>query len=393
MLRWPVFMGRILIVSSLWPPVVLGGAETYASALAEQLRARGNDVQVLTFGVEGSDVVANVPPWPYRLETYASKDAVSRAAFHLLDVYRPETRRTIRRAIASFRPDVVHTHAVSGLSSAALAIPDRAGVGHVHTIHDYWLLCQRSSLLKRDGEACASRCLSCRAVSVIRNDIIRRHPPDVVLAVSNAVAQEHRGVEWLRGRLRVVPNPVVRTSRERPPEGPVVFGFLGRLTRDKGIATLVDAFANASVPEGTRLIVGGDGPLRDALEARAPAHVELLGWLEGDARERFYDRIHALVVPSEWKDPAPLVVNEARARDIPIIGARIGGIPELIAPSSQRFLFRPGDKRELAQRLLEFTKSDPLAADPGEGLLTWDEHLDRVTEAYETARDSATRRR
>jgi glycosyltransferase involved in cell wall biosynthesis len=191
-----------------------------------------------------------------------------------------------------------------------------------------------------------------------------------------------------------VPNPVVRTSREQLPEGPLVFGFLGRLTRDKGIATLVDAFANASVPEGTRLIIGGDGPLRDALEARASAHVELLGWLDDSARERFYDRIDALVVPSEWKDPAPLVVNEARARNIPIIGARIGGIPELISPSSRRFLFNPGDERELAQRLGEFTRRDPaVPADPGNGLLTWDEHLEQVSEAYETARDSASRRR
>ncbi|HJT37487.1 MAG TPA: glycosyltransferase [Actinomycetota bacterium] len=393
MLRWHVFMGRILIVSSLWPPVVLGGAETYASQLAEQLRAQGNDVKVLTFGVDGPDVVAKVPPWPYRLETYASKDAASRAAFHLLDVYRPETRRTIRRAIAIFRPDVVHTHAVSGLSSAAVAIPDRDRVGHVHTIHDYWLLCQRASLVKRSGETCETRCLSCRAISTIRNEIIRRHPPDVVLAVSNAVAEEHQDLDWLRGRLRVVPNPVVRTSREQPSAGPVVFGFLGRLTRDKGIATLVHAFEDAGLPGGTRLVVGGDGPLRDGLEARASANVELLGWLDAAARERFYDRIDALVVPSEWKDPAPLVVNEARARNIPIIGARIGGIPELIAPSSRQFLFRPGDKTELSERLLGFTKRDPdVSVDSGEGLLTWDEHLKQVADAYETARASASRR-
>ena len=93
---------RILMISSLWPPVVLGGAESYASALAEQLRARGGEVGVLTFGVGGDDVVSTVSPWPYRLEAYASKGAASRSAFHLLDVYRPAAPRAIHEAIDAF---------------------------------------------------------------------------------------------------------------------------------------------------------------------------------------------------------------------------------------------------------------------------------------------------
>ena len=62
----PMTVRRILMISSLWPPVVLGGAESYASALAEQLRARGGEVGVLTLGVGGADVVSTVSPWPYR---------------------------------------------------------------------------------------------------------------------------------------------------------------------------------------------------------------------------------------------------------------------------------------------------------------------------------------
>src|SRR5437588_12445535 len=73
----PMTVRRILMISSLWPPVVLGGAESYASALAEQLRARGGEVGVLTFGVGGADVVSTVSPWPYRLEAYASTGAAS----------------------------------------------------------------------------------------------------------------------------------------------------------------------------------------------------------------------------------------------------------------------------------------------------------------------------
>ena len=389
----PMTVRRILMISSLWPPVVLGGAESYASALAEQLRARGGEVGVLTFGVGGADVVSTVSPWPYRLEAYASKGAASRSAFHLLDVYRPAAHRAIHEAIDAFRPDVVHTHAVSGLSSAALAIRDRTGIGHVHTIHDYWLLCQRSSLLKRNGGACDTRCLSCRAISTIRNKIIDRHPPDVVLAVSEAVAVEHRSIAWIRDRLRVVHNPVIRTSRNIRTGNGVVFGYLGRLTRDKGVATLVAAFEAADLPQSARLLIGGGGPLSETLAARASNRIELLGWLDNTARGHFYERIDALVVPSEWKDPAPLVVNEARARNIPVIGASIGGIPELIAPSSRPFLFRPGDRKELSERLLSFANAPVgTSADADDGLLDWDEHLKLVMDAYETACGIAQKR-
>ncbi|MEP6623842.1 MAG: glycosyltransferase, partial [Acidimicrobiia bacterium] len=101
---------RVLMVSSLWPPEVLGGAEQYAGALAERLRARGHEVGVVTLGVPGTDVVGSVPAWPYPLQEYATQDPVRRALFHAADVARPDARRVFDRAIAEFRPDVVHSH-------------------------------------------------------------------------------------------------------------------------------------------------------------------------------------------------------------------------------------------------------------------------------------------
>jgi len=156
---------------------------------------------------------------------------------------------------------------------------------------------------------------------------------------------------------------------------------------------LVAAFEAADLPQSARLLIGGGGPLSETLAARASNRIELLGWLDNTARGHFYERIDALVVPSEWKDPAPLVVNEARARNIPVIGASIGGIPELIAPSSRPFLFRPGDRKELSERLLSFANAPVgTSADADDGLLDWDEHLKLVMDAYETACGIAQKR-
>ncbi len=386
---------RILIVSSLWPPRVLGGAELYASELANRLRAGGHDVGAMTWGVEGDDVVAVVPPWPYRLDEYASKNAAQRAVMHGLDLFNAAARRTLDHALRTFRPDVVHSHGVPGMSGAVLALPSQRGIAHVHTIHDYWLLCQRLSMVKRSGVACEQRCRSCVTISAARNATIARHPPQLLLAVSEAVAREHQVLAWARPRLRVVPNPVEPlTGVERRSAGSTLtFGYIGQVARYKGVHTLVDAFLATKLSDvrQARLLIAGTGAVRDELAHRTPASIEWLGWVDERGKRDFYSAIDCLVVPSEWKDPAPLVVNEARGLGVPVIGARIGGIPELIAPESAPLLFPSGDVVALQQQLEAFA-ADPARYASREGSRPpgWDVHLDRVLRAYDDARMSRT---
>lgn len=92
---------RILTVSNLFPPVVVGGAELYAGWLTDHLADRGHEVGTLTLGVsEARDLVAQVKPFPYRPETARDHGIAKRSLFHALDVWRPDVARTVRRAIA-----------------------------------------------------------------------------------------------------------------------------------------------------------------------------------------------------------------------------------------------------------------------------------------------------
>jgi glycosyltransferase involved in cell wall biosynthesis len=243
-------------------------------------------------------------------------------------------------------------------------------------------------MVQRDGTACEVRCTSCRALSWVRDQSVRRAPPEVLLAVSHAVAREHEVLEWTRGRTRVVYNPVDVVDRPRPtapgPGRPLTFGFLGRLAADKGLATLLRAFAQLDRPD-VRLVVAGRGPLEDSV--RVAAGVEYAGWVAGEEKEQLLDRVDCLVVPSEWKDPAPLVVNEARARGIAVVGAEIGGIPELVAAASRPLLFPSGDAAALTARLQAFV-ADPggYIGPPEAAPSSWAEHLDAVLTAYGDAR-------
>ena len=386
---------RVLMVSSLWPPTVLGGAELYASALAQRLKDEGHTVGALTLGVDGGDVVARVRSWPYAMQDYGSQSVAQRALFHAADLARPDTARIFERALNEFRPDVVHSHVVQGMSAQALTAPGRGNVGHVHTLHDYWLLCQRNSMVKRDDTACTSRCTSCRVISGVRSRQIARHAPDVMVAVSEAIARSHLSeLAWMRGRTRVIYNPVeaARPRHAHTDGRPISFGFVGRLGADKGIVTLLRAFAAAAIGDA-RLVIAGRGAEAARIEAAAgaDARIDYRGWVSGAEKSTLLDEeLDCLVVPSQWADPAPLVVNEARSRGLAVIGTTAGGIPELVAPECESLLVAPDDAAALARTLERFVRSPGEYRPVASALpLDWEGHLLAIETAYTDAIASA----
>jgi len=359
----------------------------YAARLAAELGAAGHRTAAFTLGIHGPDVVGRSPAWPYRLHESEVQPGWKRAAFHGRDQFDPVTSYRLRQAIDRFRPDVVHSHSIAGLSAAALTTPTARGVPHVHTLHDYWLLCQRTSLVSRQGVACDVRCSGCRVVSGLRRALTTRHFPTVMIAVSEALADEHRRGGVPSQRLRVIPNPIeppgpgAGRERGRRGPGPVRLGFLGQLVAIKGLPLLLEALS--SVPD-VELLVAGDGPL--LTEVRSTPRARALGWVDDEARERFFAEIDCLVVPSAWKDPAPLVVNEARSRDLPVIAARIGGLPELVPDTCRPLLFEPGDASDLVASIRMFAAdTDRFPPGPDPAVAGWAEHVERIVEAYADA--------
>lgn len=380
---------KVLHISSSWPPRALGGAEIYASQLAAAQEQAGHDVGLVTFGAEHAQAVRCVPPWPYRLEEFADQPPWRKVAFRLVDVYNPRSARLIDQAIADFGPDVVHSHSVAGLSTAALTTAHRVGHAQVHHLHDYWLLCRRTSLTKASGEQCTTPCRSCAAISSVRSRMIERHPPDLLLAPSRDIAVRHSALAWTKGRIRLLPHPLPAPPRPRgrtmpPPGGPVTFGYLGQLARHKGVHTLLEAFAELAA-EGHHLVLAGRGPLSAEVE-RAGEAVRFTGWLDETGKETFFEEIDCLVVPSQCPETGPLVALEARGRRVPVAGARIGAVPEQVEPNAEPLLFDPFSVEDLRRALRMFV-SDPSRYTPGgTGRWGWPEHVEAVTELYEEAR-------
>jgi glycosyltransferase involved in cell wall biosynthesis len=207
-----------------------------------------------------------------------------------------------------------------------------------------------------------------------------------VLCVSEATAREHERIPEIHDRIRVVRLPDGGRPRDhrRPVGATPVFGYLGQLAPHKGVLTLVEAFRR--LPAGTaRLRIAGKGSVDDEVARRAGGDIDYVGFVAGEAKGAFLDSLDCLVVPSEWREPGALVVSEAKAELLPVIGSRIGGIPEVVPVSCRDLLFEPGDPSDLVRALDAFRSEPSRYVVAPSGVDGWDAHVGAVEDAYRAA--------
>jgi glycosyltransferase involved in cell wall biosynthesis len=161
------------------------------------------------------------------------------------------------------------------------------------------------------------------------------------------------------------------------------------VSREKGLRTLVRAAADARCP----LVIAGSGPQLGELRALAAdlnAKVEFPGFQSGDDLHSVVRNARAVVLPSEWYENAPMSVLEGYALGKPLIGARIGGIPELIRENETGVSFTSGDQASLTATLTDMAaRSDGEIEGMGRRAREWVENAfspaayrDRIVDVY-----------
>jgi glycosyltransferase involved in cell wall biosynthesis len=276
------------------------------------------------------------------------------------------------------------------------------------TLHDLKIACPAYSMLSHDGVC--ERCRDGRLYQVVTHRCMKGS-----LALSALVMLEtyvHRFldsyfrnvdrflvpsrfyldkfVEWgfPAGRFEYVPNFVDADSFQACYAPGRRFVYFGRLSREKGIATLIRAAARAEVG----LDVIGTGPADADLRAlAADGDVRFLGFLAGEKLHAAVSAARAVVVPSEWYENAPLAVLEGAALGKPLLVARIGGLPELVVDNESGWSFEPGSVTELAaalRRIADLPDVDVAAAGMAARRRIEDEfspqcYLDRIRTVYE----------
>ena len=313
---------RILLVNSHGADPAYGGAERYVRDLADGLARRGWEVAVLSAfpqrtGVAGLETLAlHGSDW--------REDGLRRLRNRIGDVVSVPWPR-LRSVLAAFEPDLVHTNNLPGIGTGIWEAARRAGVATVHSLHDYYLLCPRTSLVGRDGSPCSPSPLLCG----VRTRRLGRWAGGVdgLIAGSEHLLGVHAGL--FEGTAAAVIRLPLAPLSSGPGERPAALrklGYLGALTATKGVDLLIDA-APALARSGIRLSVAGDGPLRGRVEA---ADIDYAGRLEGTPVEEFTLGCDAGIVPSTWNEPSgpPYTVCEWLAARRPVLAARRGGLAE-----------------------------------------------------------------
>ena len=373
---------RVVIVSNFYPPYVVGGAELVGAYLARELAATGVDVTVVTTcgpqeGMreevqDGVHVVRFFPQnlwWNYaRFQAGDARSLPARLVWNLRDAWNRDAARKFGAVLDSVAPDLVHTHNIKGLSPSVWSAARRRGLPVVHTMHDYYLLCARGTMLGRGGTPCGQACLGCLAYRQWYG--LKAAAVDVLCSPSRHLMAVHQRA-GLSARLgaRVVRNGLPRPAKVRPPggEGPTRLLFIGQLRHEKGVHVLLEAMRRVRRP--VELHIAGRGALTETVRQAAAADPRLRyhGFLAGEAKQHAIDCSDAVLFPSTWAENAPLAISEAFLNGRPVIGSDFGAIPEFVSHGGNGLLFEMGNATALAAVIDRFAADPPLRVALAEG--------------------------
>ncbi|MGZ5050860.1 MAG: glycosyltransferase family 4 protein [Methylobacter sp.] len=289
-------------------------------------------------------------------------------------IYSLEARDNLRRLIGRVRPDIAHAHNIyHHLSPSFFSLLKDEGIPTVLTLHDLKIACPAYKMLTHDGVC--ERCKSGALWNVVSHKCVKNSLALSTVIFAESLAHRLLGcysehvdrfvvpsrfyldklVEWGWPRERFVHIPNFVDIQAHRPGGDVgrAFIYFGRLGPEKGLGTLVRAAALSKLP----VWVVGTGPEQDALKQLASelaADVRFFGYQAGESLHELVRSARAVVLPSEWYENAPMSVMEAYALERPVLGANIGGIPEMIRTGETGDVFASGNAADLAELMTRY---------------------------------------
>ncbi len=343
---------RIAILTNDYPPVSQGGAGRIAELQAKWLYAHGHTVKVWRPGPGSGQTAGDVeveffPPrtsLPFAKLTSAS--SFSRLWFHLEDLA-PNLK--VIDSIKAWKPDVLLTHNLTGCGWGTPGLLHQSGLRWVHYLHDTQIFEPSGQVLALESNtgwrrAWRSFWAGRRAKAL--------GEPDAVISPSAWLLGEHEkfGLFTHNERL-VLPNPLEISLGycEARLEDQTNILYVGRLSEDKGLPVLLEAWS--LIQSGfEKLLIAGDGPLRQKVMDLHDPKIQYLGQLSHDeVMIKMYEN-HILAVPSLVMENQPTVILEGVAAGMKIVAADVGGVKELLGPYGQTVI--PGRIEDLAQALL-----------------------------------------
>ncbi len=283
-------------------------------------------------------------------------------------IYSWASKQELRRYIEEYKPDVVHVHNVFPLISPSILIEcKRSGIPVVMTVHNYRLICP-NGLFMTNGHIC-EKCSGGHEYWCILRNCENNLLKSIGYALRNYIARKRRyylnniniyicltqfqkNILIREGfhadNISILSNVIQSSKIETSESSGEYIGYIGRISREKGISTL---FKAAGMCKDISFKAAGSYENAIELTKSAPSNFEFCGFLDGNKIHEFYHNSRFIVLCSEWYEVFPLVLLEAMNRGKAVICSRIGGLPEIVEDGITGLMFEPGNAKDLSEKI------------------------------------------
>lgn len=362
-------MKVLLINKFLYPN---GGSETYIFKLGDYLKKRGHEVQYFGMEHEGRCVGNAVNAYTSDMDFHGGS-VLSKLTYPIKTIYSSEARKKLRLVLDDFQPDVCHINNFNYQLTPSIILEIvkwRKQTGRkcrvVFTAHDYQLVCPNHMCNNPNtGENC-EQCLGGHFLNCTKGKCIHGSTAKSAIGTMEAVFWKLNGVykyidtmiscsEFLKAKMDTNPlfekktvamhNFVDKVEWKEVQKKDYVLYF-GRFSKEKGIDTLTKVCKE--LPD-VQFIFAGTGPLEEAINGIP--NIKNVGFQKGAELEKLIREARFSIYPSEWYENCPFSVMESQMYGTPVLGANIGGIPELIQVGKTGELFESGNAAELKEKI------------------------------------------
>jgi len=304
---------------------------------------------------------------------------IRKGLFYLQIPYNLQIRRKLSRFIAENKPDIAHVHNVFPLQSPSVySTLKKYKIPVVQTIHNFRFLCPNGKFFIQDMvcEDCqhqgffssvrkkcmhdsrSTSLLYATAISMAWKSGNLSRNIDRYIALNHFTAEKFIAAGVPPGKISICGNFCENIS-EAPALKKSYILYLGRLSSEKGIRTLLKAMQKTS---NVTLKIAGVGPLLEKLKQYAKANpflkLEFMGFVNGEEKNKLVREALATVIPSEYYENFPISVLESLALGTPVIASRIGGLPEIVEHGRTGLLFTAGNADELAAHIATLANNE-----------------------------------
>ena len=370
---------KILLINKFLHPN--GGSETYIFKLGTYLMSQGHDVQY--FGMEhtGRCVGNAVNAYTSDMDFHGGSKW-QKLFYPIKTIYSAEARKKIRMVLDDFQPDVCHLNNFTYQLTPAIILEIvkwRKQTGReckiVFTAHDYNLICPNHMLNNPNNRRNCEKCLGGHYTNCIKGKCIHGSTLKSAIGTLEAYFWRWNGVykyidkiiccsEFMKSKMDTNPLFAMKTVTMHNFVDRVVWQdikkkdyvlYFGRFSEEKGIDTLIEVCKE--LPD-VQFVFAGSGPLEESVNG--VENIQNVGFQSGKALESLIREARFSIYPSEWYENCPFSVMESQMYGTPVLGANIGGIPELILVGETGELFESGNKDDLKKKVQKLWENQEL---------------------------------